>query len=108
MSKNLDSDFPLQPPAGRSGRPESASQPYGLEALGEFEDIIEHIYDFCEKADLNIDTMIHEAGADQLEVNFVHGDPLALADEVLLHKRIVSQVELEHGDRKGTRLNSSH
>ena len=79
------------------GRSETASQPYGLEALGEFEDIIEHIYEFCEKAELNIDTMIHEAGAAQLEVNFVHGDPLELADQVLLFKRIVRQVALEHG-----------
>jgi glutamine synthetase len=97
VSKNLDSDFPLTPPTGRSGRAEAASQPYGLEALGEFEDIIEHVYDFCEKAELNIDTMIHESGAAQLEINFVHGDPLALADQVLLFKRIVRQVALEHG-----------
>jgi glutamine synthetase len=97
VSKNIDPDFPLVPPAGRSGRPETASQPYGLEALGEFEDIIDHIYDFCEKAGLDIDTMIHESGAAQLEVNFLHGDPLRLADEVLLFKRIVRQVALEHG-----------
>jgi glutamine synthetase len=97
VSKNLDADFPLVPPVGRSGRAETGSQPYGLEALSEFEDIIEHIYDFCEKAALNIDTMIHEAGAAQLEVNFEHGDPLALADEALLFKRIVRQVALEHG-----------
>jgi glutamine synthetase len=97
VSKNLDADFPLVPPAGRSGRPETASQPFGLEALGEFEDIIEHIYDYCEKSELNIDTMIHEAGAAQLEVNFEHGDPLALADQALLFKRIVRQVALEHG-----------
>jgi glutamine synthetase len=97
VSKNVDPDFPLVPPSGRSGRPETASQPYGLEALNEFEDIIEHIYDFCEKAGLNIDTMIHESGAAQLEVNFIHGDPLRLADEVLLFKRIVRQVALEHG-----------
>jgi glutamine synthetase len=97
VSKNIDPDFPLVPPSGRSGRPETASQPYGLEALNEFEDIIEHIYDFCEKAGLNIDTMIHESGAAQLEVNFLHGDPLRLADEVLLFKRIVRQVALEHG-----------
>jgi glutamine synthetase len=97
VSKNIDPDFPLLPPAGRSGRPETASQPYGLEALGEFEDIIDHIYDFCEKAGLDIDTMIHESGAAQLEVNFLHGDPLRLADEVLLFKRIVRQVALEHG-----------
>ena len=97
VSKNVDPDFPLVPPSGRSGRPESASQPYGLEALSEFEDIIEHIYDFCEKAGLDIDTMIHESGAAQLEVNFLHGNPLRLADEVLLFKRIVRQVALEHG-----------
>ncbi len=97
VSKNLDPDFPLVPPTGRSGRAETASQPFGLEALGEFEDIIEQIYDYCEKAELNIDTMIHEAGAAQLEVNFLHGDPLALADQVLLFKRIVRQVALEHG-----------
>ena len=97
VSKNTDPDFPLVPPSGRSGRPETASQPYGLEALNEFEDIIEHIYEFCEKAGLDIDTMIHESGAAQLEVNFQHGDPLRLADEVLLFKRIVRQVALEHG-----------
>ncbi len=97
VSKNVDPDFPLVPPSGRSGRPETASQPYGLEAVNEFEDIIEHIYDFSEKAGLDIDTMIHESGAAQLEVNFLHGDPLRLADEVLLFKRIVRQVALEHG-----------
>ena len=97
VSKNLDADFPLVPPMGRSGRAETGSQPYGLEALSEFEDIIEQIYDYCEKADLNIDTMIHESGAAQLEVNFEHGDPLGLADEALLFKRIVRQVALEHG-----------
>ena len=97
VSKNLDADFPLVPPPGRSGRAETASEAFGLEALGEFEEIIEQIYDSCEKAELNIDTMIHEAGAAQLEVNFVHGDPLALADQVLLFKRIVRQTALDHG-----------
>jgi len=96
VSRNTDPDFPLVPPVGRSGRPETASQPYGLEALNEFEDIIEHIYENCEKAGLDIDTMIHESGAAQLEVNFLHGEPLRLADEVLLFKRIVRQVALEH------------
>ncbi len=97
VSKNLDADFPLTPPPGRSGRAETASEAFGLEALSEYEDIIEQIYDWCEKAELNIDTMIHEAGAAQLEVNFIHGDPLTLADQVLLFKRIVRQVALEHG-----------
>src|SRR3546814_19453471 len=60
VSQNTDPDFPLTPPTGQSGRSESASQPYGLEALNEYEDIIDHIYDDCELMGLDIDTIIHE------------------------------------------------
>ncbi len=94
---NRDPDLPLVPPVGRSGRSETASQPYGLEAINEYEDLIEDIYEYCEKANLDIDTMIHESGAAQLEINFLHGDALALADQVLFFKRIVRQVALKHG-----------
>ena len=97
VSQNADPDFPLTPPIGRSGRAESASQPYGLEAMNEYEDIIDHIYDDCELMGLDIDTMIHEMGAAQLEVNFEHGDPLRLADEVFLFKRVVRNVAKQHG-----------
>jgi glutamine synthetase len=97
VSQNIDPDFPLVPPTGSSGRAETASQPYGLEAMNEFEAIIDHIYDDCELMGLDIDTMIHEMGAAQLEVNFVHGDPLRLADEVFLFKRAVRAVAKQHG-----------
>jgi glutamine synthetase len=94
---NPDPDLPLTPPAGRSGRAETSPQPYGLEAITEHEDLIEAIYEFSEAANLNLDTMIHEAGTAQLEINFVHGDPVRVADQVLLFKRIVRQVALKHG-----------
>lgn len=97
VSQNADPDFPLTPPVGQSGRTEIASQPYGLEALNEFEHIIDHIYDDCELMGLDIDTMIHEMGAAQLEVNFIHGDPLKLADSVFLFKRVVRSVAKQHG-----------
>jgi glutamine synthetase len=97
VSQNVDPDFPLQPPTGSSGRAETASQPYGLEAMNEYEDIIDHIYDDCELMGLDIDTMIHEMGAAQLEVNFIHGDPLKLADQVFLFKRAVRAVAKQHG-----------
>jgi glutamine synthetase len=42
---NTDPDLPLLPPAGRSGRAETAPQPYGLEAVTEYEDLIEDIYE---------------------------------------------------------------
>src|SRR3546814_4268970 len=64
--------------------------------MNEYEDIIDHIYDDCELMGLDIDTMIHEMGAAQLGVNFIHGDPLRLADEVFLFKRAVRNVAKQH------------
>ena len=94
---NPDPDLPLTPPAGRSGRAETSPQPYGLEAITEYEDLIEMIYEYAEIAEVNLDTMIHESGTAQLEINFLHGDPVRLADQVLVFKRIVRQVALQHG-----------
>ena len=95
--KNTDPDLPLLPPAGRSGRSETAPQPYGLEAITEYEDLIETIYEHAEAASLHLDTMIHESGTAQLEINFNHGDPVHVSDQVLVFKRIVRQVALKHG-----------
>jgi glutamine synthetase len=96
-AKNTDPDLPLTPPVGRSGRAETGSEPYGLEAITEYEDLIDDIYEYCEKAQLDIDTLIHESGTAQLEINFRHGEPIQLADQVLIFKRIVRQVALKHG-----------
>lgn len=43
-----------------------------------------------------MDTLIHEVGAAQMEINFLHGDPLNLADRVFLFKRTVSEAALRH------------
>ena len=94
---NTDPDLPLEPPAGRSGRSETSPQPYGLEAITEYEDLIETIYEHAEAASLHLDTMIHESGTAQLEINFNHGDPVHVSDQVLVFKRIVRQVALKHG-----------
>ncbi|QUD88848.1 glutamine synthetase family protein [Phenylobacterium montanum] len=94
---NPDPDLPLTPPTGRSGRAETSPQPYGLEAITEYEDLIETIYEYSEAAQLDVDTMIHESGTAQLEVNFLHGEPVRLSDQVLVFKRIVRQVALKHG-----------
>ena len=45
---NEDPDYPLEPPIGRSKRPESARQSYGIEAVNEFDPIFEDVYDWCE------------------------------------------------------------
>ncbi len=97
VQTNTDPDYPLQPPVGRSGRPETVRQSYSIDAVNEFDPLFEQMYDYCEAQDIEIDTLIHEAGAAQMEVNFLHGDPLALADQVFLFKRTLREVALRNG-----------
>jgi glutamine synthetase len=94
---NTDPDYPLEPPVGRSKRPESGRQSYGIEAANEFDPVFEDVYDWCEIQEIDVDTLSHESGRAQMEINFNHGDPMALADQVFLFKRTVKQAALKHG-----------
>jgi len=53
VKKNIDPDYPLEPPIGRSGRPETGRQSYGIDAVNEFDPIFEEIYDHCEAMGLD-------------------------------------------------------
>ena len=97
VQRNTDPDFPLLPPAGRNGRPETARQSYSIDAVNEFDPILDLMYDYCEAMDLDVDTLVHESGAAQLEVNFVHLDPLSRADQVFLFKRTMREAAMRHG-----------
>jgi len=96
VARNTDPDVPLKPPIGRSGRAETSRQAYSIDAVNEFDPLFEDIYDYCEKMELNVDTLIHEVGAGQMEINFFHAQPLGLADEVFLFKRTVREAALRH------------
>ena len=86
VSKNADPDYPLEPPIGRSGRPETGRQAYGIDAVNEFDPIFELVYDYCEKMELDIDTLSHESGAAQIEINFNHGDPVEWRTKCVLQR----------------------
>jgi glutamine synthetase len=96
VDMNKDPDLPLTPPVGRTGRAETGGQSYSIEAVNEFDPLFEDIYEYCELQDLEVDTLIHEVGAAQMEINFLHGDPLDLADRVFLFKRTVREAALRH------------
>jgi glutamine synthetase len=96
VDKNTDPDQPLRPPIGRSGRAETSRQHYSIDAVNEFDPLFEDIYDYCEAMDLDVDTLIHEVGAGQMEINFLHGDPLDLADKVFFFKRTLREAALRH------------
>ena len=96
VATNRDPDYPLEPPEGRSGRQEAGSQAYGIDAVNEFDHVMDDLYSFCEAAGVGVDTLIHESGPAQLEINFHHGDPMALADQVLVFKRATREAALRH------------
>jgi len=96
VARNTDPDVPLKPPVGRSGRSETSRQAYSIDAVNEFDPLFEDVYAYCEKMELNVDTLIHEVGAGQMEINFFHAHPLGLADEVFLFKRTVREAALRH------------
>jgi glutamine synthetase len=96
VARNTDPDQPLKAPIGRSGRAETSRQAYSIDAVNEFDPLFEEVYDYCDKMKLNVDTLIHEVGAGQMEINFFHSTPLGLADEVFLFKRTVREAALRH------------
>ena len=95
-ARNTDSNIPLRPPIGRSGRAETSRQAYSIDAVNEFDPLFEEIYEYCNLMNLNVDTLIHEIGAGQMEINFFHDHPLGLADEVFFFKRTVREAALRH------------
>jgi len=96
IEPNLDADYPLKPPVGRSGRAEPGRQSYSIAAVNEFDPLFDDVYQFCERQDIEIDTLIHEDGPAQMEINLLHGDPLDLADQVFLFKRTAREAALRH------------
>jgi glutamine synthetase len=96
VKKNPDPDYPLTPPVGRSGRAIGGGQGYSIAGVNEFDELIDDIYHFSEGQGLEIDTLIHEEGAAQLEINLRHGDPIELADQVFLFKRTIREAALKH------------
>ena len=96
VEPNIDSDYPLKPPVGRSGRPEIGRQAYSIAAVNEFDPLFDDMYSFCEAQDIEIDTLIHESGAAQMEINLLHGYPMALADQAFLFKRTAREAAMRH------------
>lgn len=91
-----DPDLPLQVPLGRSGRPETGRQSFSIDAANEFDPLFEDMYDWCELQGLDLDTLIHEEGPAQMEINFRHGEPLHLADQITVFKRTMREAALKH------------
>ena len=94
---NIDPNEPIEPPVGRTGRRGTGRQVFSMTAVDEYGPVIDTIYDFAEAQGLQIDTLIQEGGAGQIEINLQHGDPLWLADQVFFFKRTIREAALKNG-----------
>ncbi|NBB96602.1 MAG: glutamine synthetase [Alphaproteobacteria bacterium] len=96
VGRNIDPNMPIIPPMGRTGRRAAARQAYSMSAVDEYGKVIDDIYDFAEAMGLDIDGILQEGGAGQVEINLAHGDPLVLADQVFYFKRMIREAALRH------------
>ncbi len=96
VAPNLDPGKPVEPPMGRSGRRAAARQAYSMSAVDEYGPVIDDIYDFAEAQGFEIDGILQEGGAGQVELNMAHGDPVRLADEIFYFKRLIREAALRH------------
>jgi glutamine synthetase len=96
VARNIDPNMPVIPPMGRSGRRAAAKQAYSLSAVDEYGKVIDDIYDFAEAQGFEIDGILQEGGAAQVEINLAHGDPINLADQIFYFKRLIREAALRH------------
>ncbi|MDF0597038.1 glutamine synthetase family protein [Psychromarinibacter halotolerans] len=96
VARNIDPNQPVEPPMGRSGRRAAARQAYSMSAVDEYGTVIDDIYDFAEAQGFEIDGILQEGGAGQIEMNLRHGDPVKLADEIFYFKRLIREAALRH------------
>lgn len=96
VARNTDPAKPVEPPMGRSGRKAAARQAYSMSAVDEYGPVIDDIYDFAEAQGLEIDGILQEGGAGQVELNLRHGDPVKLADEIFFFKRLIREAAMRH------------
>ena len=96
VARNTDPNQPIEPPMGRSGRRAAARQAYSMSAVDEYGPVIDDIYDFAEAQGFEIDGILQEGGAGQVEINLRHGDPVLLADELFFFKRLIREAAHRH------------
>ena len=96
VAPNIDPTKKIEPMIGRSGRPAAARQAYSMTAVDDYGPVIDDIYEFAEIQGFEIDGITQEGGAGQLEINLIHGDPVALADQVFYFKRLLKEAALKH------------
>ena len=96
LSPHSDPNEEAEPPQGRLGWTEGANQPYSIDTMNDFDPFMNEVYAYCDAQGIEIDTISQEMGPAQFELNFLHGHPVDLADQVFLFKRTVREAAIKH------------
>ncbi|BCO25291.1 gamma-glutamylputrescine synthetase PuuA [Rhodoferax lithotrophicus] len=94
---NTDPCQALQAPIVRGGRAEVGQSAFSLNMLNELAPFWNEFREACQTLGIRTDTWIHEVGATQYEINLLHGDAVAVADQAFLFKYAAREIALKHG-----------
>ena len=97
IKPNLNPNEPIEPPVGPHRAADGVAPGlFDVSAVDEYGKVIDDIYEFAEAQGFEIDTIIQEGGAGQVEINLLHGDPVKLADQVFFFKRTIREAALRN------------
>ncbi|EPN03417.1 glutamine synthetase, partial [Pseudomonas syringae pv. actinidiae ICMP 18804] len=79
------------------GRRELGHSAFSISSNNGLRPFFAEVYACMAALGLPRDTVMHEMGVSQFEINLLHGDPLLLADQTFLFKHLLKEVALKHG-----------
>ncbi|WP_459200766.1 glutamine synthetase family protein [Pseudomonas tremae] len=97
FAPNPDPHQPFMPPVGLDGRREAGHSAFSISSNNGLRPFFAEVYACMATLGLPRDTVMHEMGVSQFEINLWHGDPLTLADQTFLFKHLLKEVALKHG-----------
>lgn len=94
---NADPALPLGAPTMRGGRAEVGQSAFSMNLLNEHSAFWDELRQALDTLGVQADTWIHEVGPTQFEINLMHGDAVAVADQAFLFKYAAKEIALKHG-----------
>ena len=94
---SVDPALALQPPKTRNGRAETGQSAFSMNMLNELSGFWDDFRQALQALGVQADTWIHEVGTTQYEINLLHGDPVAVADQAFLFKYAAKEIAIRHG-----------
>jgi glutamine synthetase len=94
---NTDPNQPLTAPNARHGRAEVGQSAFSQNLLNELAPFWDEFRTALDTLGVQTDTWIHEVGQTQFEINLMHGDAVAVADQAFLFKYAAKEIAIKHG-----------